>query len=227
MPTTDPTSSPPPVSVLFVCLGNICRSPMAAGVFQHVAQQRQGGGAVVARVDSAGTGAYHVGDAPDPRALATLAAHGIGAGGHRARQVGAADFAAFDYVLAMDEANRAHLERARAGRVMLFGDFGGRPGEQVADPYYGAADGFDVAYAQMVRFSEGLLRHLDAEQARVGGGEGGKGARPQRGEFIPSNPWAEEETATHQQHFGQDHSGLLMLESTARECVAYLEDVGT
>ncbi|KAK5018463.1 Low molecular weight phosphotyrosine protein phosphatase, partial [Cryomyces antarcticus] len=105
MPTTDPTSSPPPVSVLFVCLGNICatpspsplqpfptntdtagRSPMAEGVFQHVAQQAtQRGSALVTRTDSAGTGAYHVGDAPDPRTMATLAAHGIGAGAYSHR----------------------------------------------------------------------------------------------------------------------------------------------
>ncbi|KAK5256805.1 Low molecular weight phosphotyrosine protein phosphatase [Cryomyces antarcticus] len=194
MPTTDPTSSPPPVSILFVCLGNICRSPMAEGVFQHVAQQAtQRGSGLVTRTDSAGTGAYHVGDTPDPRTMATLAAHGIGAGAysHRARQFRAADLYAVDYVLAMDEENRAQVERVReravgrrgagagraegkVGRVMLFGDFGGREGEQVADPYYGAADAFDVAYGQMVRFSEGLLRHLETEQGRAGVGKAGE-----------------------------------------------------
>ena len=132
----------------------------------------------ISHVDSAGTGAYHAGDSPDSRTIDTLANNGIVDYAHGARKIQSSDFTKFDYILAMDRENLRDLrrleqrviktdgDRAR-GKVMLFGDFGGRKGETVIDPYYGANDGFEIAYEQMVRFSEGFLRNI------LGSGETG------------------------------------------------------
>lgn len=130
----------------------------------------------ISHVDSAGTGGYHIGNGPDPRTVATLKDHGISDYEHGARQVQLSDFKDFDYVLAMDRDNLRDLQRLRLraaskgaddgeskGRVMLFGDFGGRKGEEVDDPYYGANDGFGIAYEQMVRFSKGFLKEVLGE----------------------------------------------------------------
>lgn len=132
----------------------------------------------VVRIDSAGTGAYHTGDSPDPRTMSTLEDHGIVDYRHGARIVQASDFADFDYVLAMDRNNLRDLQRSRdrwaaknggdkavaTGQLMLFGDFGGRKGEEVIDPYYGARNGFEVAHEQMVRFSKGFMLQVFAEK---------------------------------------------------------------
>lgn len=161
---------------------------MAEAVFAHLASAHPHRAALLAAVDSAGTGAYHAASPPDSRTLSVLAQHGVRGYAHAARKVGASDFARFEYVLAMDEENRRFLQRARdrivakaeakggegaageLGRVMLFGEFGGLGKEEVVDPYYGARDGFEVAYEQVVRFSEGLLRHLEVERG-LGDGE--------------------------------------------------------
>ena len=122
-------------------------------------------------IDSAGTGAYHEGDGPDPRTMSTLEENGIVDYDHAARKVQASDFSTFDYILAMDKDNLNDLQRIKSrvtkkgngttgeemGKVMLFGDFGGKKGEQVGDPYYGARNGFEIAYEQMVRFSKGFI----------------------------------------------------------------------
>ena len=131
----------------------------------------------VARIDSAGTGAYHAGDSPDPRTMSTLEDHGIIDYHHGARIVQASDFTDFDYILAMDRDNLRDLQRSRArwaaknrgsnaamGQLMLFGDFGGREGEEVIDPYYGARNGFEIAHEQMVRFSKGFMAQVLGEQ---------------------------------------------------------------
>jgi low molecular weight phosphotyrosine protein phosphatase len=131
----------------------------------------------LSHVDSAGTGAYHTGAPPDSRTMSTLEDNGIAGYEHAARKVKASDFTEFDYVLAMDDDNLYDLERARQramknrgatgkkAKIMLFGDFGGRKGEQVGDPYYGATDGFEITYEQMVRFSKGFIKEvLDGEE---------------------------------------------------------------
>lgn len=140
---------------------------MAEAVFRSITS----GNSQISYVDSAGTGAYHTGDPPDPRTLSTLEDNGIVDYDHAARKIQSADFTKFDYILAMDTDNLRDLHRMRQrvektdgdsqlGKLMLFGDFGGRKGETVVDPYYGANDGFDIAYEQMVRFSEGFQREV-------------------------------------------------------------------
>ena len=140
---------------------------MAEAVFRSLTS----GNSRISCVDSAGTGAHITGDSPDPRTLSTLADNGIVDYDHEARKVRSADFTKFDYILAMDRANLRDLQRMKQravksdgdspqGKLMLFGDFGGRKGETVIDPYYGANDGFDIAYEQMVRFSKDFLRDV-------------------------------------------------------------------
>lgn len=153
---------------------------MAEGVFQHVTKDAKEPHPLINNIDSAGTGAYHIGDPPDPRTMDTLEANGITSYIHEARKFQADDFNKFDYIMAMDDDNLSFLKRLRAkmlkqsdageeslGRVMLWGDFGGRKGEEVVDPYYGAKDGFTLAYEQMVRFSKGFLKHLEDQDKQV------------------------------------------------------------
>jgi low molecular weight phosphotyrosine protein phosphatase len=152
---------------------------MAEGVFQHIAKPKHGSHhPLIDQIDSCGTGAYHIGDGPDPRTMSTLADNDIKSYKHRARKFSTSDFDTFDYIFAMDNDNKDHLIRLRKrvlkqknmeehelGRVMLFGDFGGRKGEEVVDPYYGARDGFEIAYEQVVRFTNGFLKTLVEEAA--------------------------------------------------------------
>ena len=128
----------------------------------------------ISHVDSAGTGAYHTGDGPDPRTMRTLEKNGITGYRHAARKVTPSDFTDFDFILAMDEDNLQDLQRSRQrahrkssskkGQVQLFGDFGGRIGEEVVDPYYGANDGFEIAFEQMTRFSQGFIKYLTNQE---------------------------------------------------------------
>lgn len=133
--------------VLFVCLGNICRSPMAEGAFRAVAQER----GLAVHVDSAGTASYHVGDQPDPRAIEVARANGIDIAGQSARQIERDDFYRFRHIIALDRANLETL-RSRAPRdgtaslAMLLDAVEGRRGEPVADPYYGDAVAFEAAW---------------------------------------------------------------------------------
>lgn len=151
-------------SVLFVCLGNICRSPLAEGIFRSVAANA---GLAVA-IDSAGTGDWNLGRAPDPRAQAVAARHGIDIAGLRARLVTPADFARFDHIVAMDAANLANLEAMRPGetRARLSRLMDHAPGEgatDVPDPYYGGADGFDETWRLVMAGARGLAAQLRAE----------------------------------------------------------------
>ncbi|RFU30954.1 hypothetical protein B7463_g5382, partial [Scytalidium lignicola] len=156
--------APEPISVLFVCLGNICRSTMAEGVFGSLTSKPPYN-SLISHVDSAGTGTYHTGDSPDSRTLSTLEDYGITDYVHSARKIQFSDFNKFDYIFAMDRQNLLDIQRLsqRSGggkaKVMLFGEFSGskRP-EVVEDPYYGGRDGFEVAYEQCMRFSNNFLK---------------------------------------------------------------------
>lgn len=145
------------MSVLFVCLGNICRSPMAHGVMLQRAAAR--GRAL--HVDSAGTISTHAGERPDPRTLDVLARHGVPLD-HRSRRVRDDDFANFDLILAMDHSNRTDLlarcpaEHAHKVRLVLEPIGGGI----VKDPYYGGPSGFDLAYEQLTRACDAWLDTL-------------------------------------------------------------------
>ncbi len=159
-----------PVRVLFVCMGNICRSPMAEGVFRHLVAQA--GLADRFEIDSAGIGAWHEGEPPDERATAAAAERGITLTG-AARQVLPADLRDFDYVLAMDEDNLTALRRlkrlaAPAAELHLFREFDAEasPGEplEVPDPYYGGPRGFDLVYDMVDRAARGLLAHIRRER---------------------------------------------------------------
>ena len=131
------------LSVLFVCMGNICRSPLAEGILREVLVDA--GLAAHVSIDSAGTGNWHQGDAPDPRSVETASSHGIDISAQRARQVEPADFDRFDLILAMDRSNEATLRArspsARHGRIRLFLDYTLGKTVDVPDPYYASTLG--------------------------------------------------------------------------------------
>lgn len=155
--------------ICFVCLGNICRSPTAHGVMARLVADA-GLGDVVA-IDSAGTGAYHVGELPDPRSRSAAARRGLDLA-HRARQFVAADFDRFDLVLAMDEQNLRALQRLAAGRsappIALLRSFDptAEAGAEVDDPWAGGEQGFEEVLDQCERACTGLLAHVRAQLAR-------------------------------------------------------------
>ncbi|HPY40545.1 MAG TPA: low molecular weight protein-tyrosine-phosphatase [Thiolinea sp.] len=151
------------VSVLFVCMGNICRSPTAQGVFERLVQ-RSGLGAAI-QVDSAGTHAYHIGNQPDKRSQQAALGRGIDISKQRARQIHDDDFTNFDYVLAMDLHNLQALQRLTQARqaknLKLLMEFASRWQErEVPDPYYGGPQGFERVLDMIEDASEGLLEHL-------------------------------------------------------------------
>jgi protein-tyrosine phosphatase len=151
------------VKVLFVCMGNICRSPTALGVFQRLVEQT--GLSRQIEVDSAGTHAYHIGNAPDPRAQAAALRRGIDLSLQRARRIEAADFKRFDYLLAMDTENlkalRALCPPQYAHKLGLFMEYAPELRmQEVPDPYYGGGSGFEQVLDLVEAASEGLLRHL-------------------------------------------------------------------
>jgi protein-tyrosine phosphatase len=156
-----------PTRILFVCLGNICRSPLAEAVFRHLARDR--GVDHLFEIDSAGTSGYHSGSPPDRRSTATARARGVEVAG-RSRQLTADDLARFDYVVAMDAENRGEIEalRARAGgraRVHLLREWDPEgPGGDVPDPYYGGARGFEEVHDIVERSCAALLDHLLRER---------------------------------------------------------------
>ena len=150
------------ISVLFVCMGNICRSPTAEGVFRHVVNEAGLADRVV--VDSAGTHAYHVGEPADRRAQAAAKRRGISLDGISARRVQESDFARFHYVLAMDHLNLRMLSDQAGDEYQehlgLFLDFASGDEEEVPDPYYGGAAGFERVLDLVEEASRGLLETL-------------------------------------------------------------------
>lgn len=151
-----------PKKILLVCLGNICRSPMAEGVLRAKAMERR----LPITTDSAGTGGYHVGEAPDDRAQAAMQRHGIDISDLRARQFTALDYQHFDLILAMDVNNLRDIRRLApneelAHKVRLIMDHAPALGEaSVPDPYYGTDTDFDRVYAMLDQACDGLLDAL-------------------------------------------------------------------
>ena len=154
------------VRVLFVCMGNICRSPISQGVFENVL--RREGLEEGVFVDSAGTGNWHVGAPPDERAQRSAGLRGLDLGSQRARQISPEDCDAFDYILTMDEDNYRTVSALCRGSAVVrpFLDFApDSPEREVPDPYYGGPDGFEHVLDLVEEASEGLLgdirdRHL-------------------------------------------------------------------
>lgn len=148
------------IAVLFICMGNICRSPMAEGVFTRKAREL----GVSLLIDSAGTHDYHIGAPPDSRAQQTMRRAGYDIAQLRGRQVCQADFAQFDYILAMDEANLHNLQKLAgeyAHKVQLYLNFSKRfHSLPVPDPYYGGEQGFTQVLAMVEDAADGLLRTI-------------------------------------------------------------------
>ena len=157
------------IGVLFVCTGNICRSPTAEGIFRELARQQGLDASLV--VDSAGLIGYHQGEPPDPRSIRTAARHGIDLSGQRARKLGFSDFHEFDFLLAMD---RGHLKQMRgmapAGteeKLILFLSFHPSARDMdVPDPYYGGDAGFEKTFHLIREGAEAFLAHLEKKMRR-------------------------------------------------------------
>lgn len=151
------------IRVLFVCLGNICRSPTGEGVFKALVDNE--GLSDRIEVDSAGTAAYHIGEAPDPRSQYAAKKRGIDISNQRARRVIEVDFERFDYLLAMDNKNLASLlrlcPRGSEHKVHLMLDFGKDTiGQEVPDPYYVGGKGFEVVLDLIEDASKGLIEDI-------------------------------------------------------------------
>jgi protein-tyrosine phosphatase len=158
------------IRVLFVCMGNICRSPTAEGVFGNLVERYQASGAVL--FDSAGTHAYHIGERPDPRAQEAARRRGIDIGRQAARRVEDRDFERFDYIVAMDRDNLASLEsrcptehRQKLALMLRYAPH--LELDEVPDPYYGGPQGFERVLDLIEAAAEGLLQEI---LARQGGG---------------------------------------------------------
>jgi protein-tyrosine phosphatase len=156
--------------LLFVCLGNICRSPMAEGVFRRIAEEE--GVLDLFDIDSAGLGHWHIGQEPDTRAQQAARGRGIDISGQSARQVKHGDFARFDLLLAMDEVNFQELVQLAPAdarhKVRRFLDFAPKARtKDVPDPFFGGPEGFDHALDLIEQAARGLLASLTADAAQV------------------------------------------------------------
>jgi len=148
-------------SVLFVCLGNICRSPLAEAALRQRAEEA----GLAITVDSAGTGDWHVGSPPDPRAQATALRHGVDISSYRGRQVTAGDFRRFTHIYALDATNLRNLRRIAPGDAtatlrLLMDTVPGRAGEAVQDPYLGDDAGFETTWADVSAAADAIVRAL-------------------------------------------------------------------
>lgn len=149
------------VSILFVCLGNICRSPLAEAAFRVEAERLK----LDLEVDSAGTGDWHIGHPPDHRAVAIAERNEVDISHLRARQVTPEDFRRFNHIVALDAQNLADLRRmqpadGKAELSLLLDHVEGREGEAVADPYYGEEDGFQVTWSDVTSGAKALARKI-------------------------------------------------------------------
>ena len=148
-------------AVLFVCLGNICRSPLAEAAFRDEIARA----GLDIEVDSAGTGDWHAGEPPDERAQRTALRHGVDISGLRARQVRPADFRRFTHIVALDHDNLARLRtltptNATAELSLLLDHVEGRAGQAVADPWFGDEAGFEITWAEVMAAARGLAASL-------------------------------------------------------------------
>lgn len=152
-----------PIRILFVCLGNICRSPLAEGVLRECAA-RQGLASQIT-IDSAGTGAWHIGDPPDSRSIEAARRHGIDIAALRGRKVSKADFEAFDLILGMDGENVSTLRRIApaglAGKIDLFLAYASGRDQDVPDPYYDGPEAFERLYQMLEAGCSSLLDRLE------------------------------------------------------------------
>ncbi len=153
----------PKVKVLFVCMGNICRSPTAHGVFRHLVMEA--GLEPLIEIDSAGTHGYHVGEPPDDRARETALSRGVDIGDLRARRAEPEDFLYYDYILAMDQDNYHSLSRicprGMERKLLLLMDYApDLRRREVPDPYYGGQQGFDQVFDMVEAAARGLLEDI-------------------------------------------------------------------
>ncbi|MCP4182667.1 MAG: low molecular weight phosphotyrosine protein phosphatase [Hyphomicrobiales bacterium] len=153
-------------SILFICLGNICRSPLAEGVFRNEAQKR--GVADQLTIDSAGTGGWHIGNPPDQRSIETAANHDINISHQVCRRLTSRDFNTFDLILGMDNSNIINATSANRAngpaQLLLFTQFAGmRDDLEIADPYYSGVEGFETAYQLIKQASRSTLDRLFAD----------------------------------------------------------------
>ncbi|WP_218355246.1 low molecular weight protein-tyrosine-phosphatase [Alteromonas lipotrueiana] len=151
-------------TVLFVCLGNICRSPTAEAVFRHKARAS----GINVTIDSAGTHGYHIGNPPDKRSQQAGVAKGYDFAGLACRKVAVDDFEKYDYILAMDNRNLEHLKKISDEKyhhkIHLFLSFAKSDYSEVPDPYYGGRRGFELVLDLIEQASEGLINRLRAQQ---------------------------------------------------------------